>query len=1257
MFQSFSQQLELNKEKSQIFWRNQLSEIEPVNLDFLRLNDNTDSSHRKELSIQELCGIREIKFSFDQEILEKLNHLRKKYLFTPYIYGLSIHAFLLYRYTRQEKFGISYPIGIKEKVSFINGAHININIIPYDFSKINNILDIIEQTTQFFKSIKNQEVNHSYLPIYNIIQDSHSGILECVFAQTNLKATTFNFNDVKITIDNSSNVDLVNELAFEQEVNDKNINFKVKYKFKTINPLLLNNFVNCYQQLFIEILEELLEVNDKKYLTSINNYKLLSQEQYQQIVYEWNRTEKEYPRDKTIHQLFEEQVERTPDNIAVVYEQTKLTYKELNERANQLAHYLKQNYNIKPDTLVALCLDRSEHMLISILAVLKSGGAYVPMDPSYPNERIEYILGDTRTTVVVTNEIYEPRLKGLIRGEEEETGIVAIDSSQIQEQLLSQLSNNPEQIACNTNLAYIIYTSGTTGNPKGVMIEHKGVVNLAIMQGQEFGLVDAQEVKNCLWYANYVFDAHVSELYTAILNGHTLYVISNQLRNDIKLLDNYIKDNAIDIATIPPVLLDTEHLLKLNKLVVAGDKTDLKILEFYTENEVQVINAYGPTEVTVCATLNHYQYNGAANIGKPIANAKCYILDNNLTPFPTGVIGELYIGGVGIARGYLNRLELTEERFIANPFQTEEEKQDTSYGPRGKNARLYKTGDLVRWLPDGNIEYIGRNDFQVKIMGYRIELSEIEAALSAHPNIKNSIAIVKKSDTNISNKSLVAYYIPKYTNTRGMEWFPSVAEYYVYDDALYYAMTNHNKRNEHYRKAISKCVNNKIVVDIGTGPEAILSRICLEEGASKVYAIEYLYETYLKASQKIKELGLEDKITLIHGDSMKITLPEKVDVCVSEIVGAIGGSEGAIVIINDAKKRHVKEGGKFIPEQSLTKIAGVTLPADLLSYPLLCRTARNYVQKIFADVGYEFNLRLCIKNISYDELITTESFLEDLDWDNKVNYIDPNATHNIRLDIIKAEILHGFLVWLVLKTDKENTVDILSDQASWLPIYFPVFPEGLAVEKGDYIEATISRNLIENSLNTDYHVKGKLYTKKEIIDFSYTSTHFDQKTPENKFYSYFLKIYKNNENYNLDLLHSYLEKRLPAYMVPSTFVHLEKLPLTINGKLDRKALPDPEFTNSELYATPRNELEENICKIWAEVLGLSKDKIGIQDNFFRLGGNSINGIQLANRLNTTLNTDISISTIIQYSTINELAHHIKKHNSARKNINEEEYVF
>jgi amino acid adenylation domain-containing protein len=506
-----------------------------------------------------------------------------------------------------------------------------------------------------------------------------------------------------------------------------------------------------FAEVYYNILKQFAQLANQTRIAELN---YLSQKQYSQIIEEWNQTDRDCPKDKTIHRLFEEQVGKTPNNIALVYGDITLTYQQLNERANRLAHYLVNNYVIKPDTLIALCLDRSEHMLISILAILKAGGAYVPMDPSYPDERIKYILKDTKANVVLANQIYKERLDSLINQKQD---ILAIDSVDLDEQISIELVTNLASATLSTNLAYVIYTSGTTGNPKGVLIEHKGVVNLVIEQGRVFDLANSSTIKNCLWYANYVFDAHVWDLYVCILYGHIIHITDNAIRQDIELLSSYVKNNNINIATLPPVLLDCTNILALDKLTVTGDKTPKEVLDGYYNAGVEIINGYGPTEVTVGVSLNHYNDNGSRNVGRPMSNMKAYVLSANLTPLPIGAIGELYIGGIGLARGYLNQSELTAERFIPNPFQTEEEKQG------GRNSRLYKTGDLLCWRTDGNLEYIGRNDSQVKIRGYRVELGEIESAIANYVGIKQSVVLAKEhlaSDgVSTGNKYLVAYYV------------------------------------------------------------------------------------------------------------------------------------------------------------------------------------------------------------------------------------------------------------------------------------------------------------------------------------------------------------------------------------------------------------------------------------------------------------------------------------------------------------------
>ena len=507
---------------------------------------------------------------------------------------------------------------------------------------------------------------------------------------------------------------------------------------------------------------------------SVQNEKYLNSKQYNKIINIWNKTDKDYPNTKTIHHLFEEQVERTPDSIAVVYENRKLTYRELNERANQLANYIIQNYAIGPDALIALCLDRSEYMLIAILGVLKSGAAYVPMDPSYPDERIKYILEDTNSLLVLTNKVHNERLERIINTDlrvlidtkndlnndlykeiNHQTHVLAIDHELLKDQLSLQLISNPKTNTKSTNLAYIIYTSGTTGNPKGVMIEHKGVVNLQHALTGRYEFTNSSQ-ENLLQLSNYIFDASIEQIVVTLLNGHTLVGITSSILFNTENFSYYLNANKISQIDGTPTLINQYNLNKtrcLKRIVYGGEVLDIQSkIKIFKNKQYKIVNTYGPTETTITSTINIIKDYNNISIGTPISNTKVYVLSNDLTALPIGAIGELYIGGIGVGRGYLNRADLTAEKFIANPFQSEEERK------KGKNSRLYKTGDLVRWLSDGNLEYIGRNDFQVKIRGYRIELGEIENCLSEYEGINQSV-VLDRVHKGTDNKYLVGYYV------------------------------------------------------------------------------------------------------------------------------------------------------------------------------------------------------------------------------------------------------------------------------------------------------------------------------------------------------------------------------------------------------------------------------------------------------------------------------------------------------------------
>jgi amino acid adenylation domain-containing protein/thioester reductase-like protein len=742
--EKMSVQLNKNQVEHQKFWREHLEDVDSVDLRFLKLEDDS-------VKWNEGNPIGEIRFSYDREILLKLEQIKNKYSISSYLFSQCVFALLLHRYTGQERFALSFPIAIKEGRNFIYGAQLNISFIPYHFYQGINILDLFQQAQQFFQRLT-KSLQYGYYPISCLMQDVDKRMLDVSFIQTNLRDTAFKFCDVaKVEVSSRFNTDSVapEMLLFEQEIRDNQLNYRVRYDKRAINQELLNNFVASFSRLFTEILDELIQGVNR----SIHEYQILSDEQYRKIVYDFNQTEKEYPQDKTIHQLFEQQVQKTPNKIAVIYENTNLTYLELNRKANQLAHYLRREYKIKPDDLIALCLNRSEQMIVAILAVLKAGGAYVPIAPTYPDERISYILKDTKTRIILTNRKNSSKLQKILDAHDLNLDLIKTDSSKIEVILRQQKKINFIKSSNNTNLAYAIYTSGTTGYPKGVLIEHKGVVNFVTYMIR-YAKLSANDVGAS--YSSYSFDAFVTEIYPILLSGGTLCIISDEDRKDPEKVNEYFNINSVTYSFLPTkfaeFFFDLQNKTLVN-LIVAGEK-----LNKYTRQKYNVINAYGPTEASVHTTsfIVDRSYKNIP-IGKPIDNVKCYVVDNNFNLQPIGAIGELVIGGQCLARGYLNNEKLTTEKFVINPFRTEQEKS------QGRNSKLYMTGDLVRILSNGNIEYIGRNDKQVKINGYRIETGEIESALIKFPTIKQAVVLISKyanaSYAKNDNKHLVAYYV------------------------------------------------------------------------------------------------------------------------------------------------------------------------------------------------------------------------------------------------------------------------------------------------------------------------------------------------------------------------------------------------------------------------------------------------------------------------------------------------------------------
>mgnify|MGYP006277890017 CR=1 FL=1 len=475
----------------------------------------------------------------------------------------------------------------------------------------------------------------------------------------------------------------------------------------------------------------------------LDDFLLLTEEETENLFRHWNGPVMPFPEDKTAHGVFEDIVRQYPDHIALYFQGHTLTYRELNERANQMARYVKQR-GVHDETLVAICMDRSLDMIVALLGVLKAGGAYVPIDPNYPQERIDYMLQDSGVSLLLTQAALPERFT-TFPGQ-----LIAVDDEwqQIAAQDVANLNLNvlPQQ------LAYIIYTSGSTGKPKGTQLQHQGLINFIQAEAKAF---DATSESQILQFASFSFDASVGEIFNALLTGATLHIAPRELLLSSADLLDYMMDQKISIVTLPPSLLsslDDVELPHLHTLVSVGEACDWSLVQRWSRGR-KFMNGYGPTETTIGAIwgeVNERDINTLTPpIGRPIENVKIYLLDPDMNPVPVGAQGQIYVGGAGVARGYWQRPDLTAERFVPNPFDD------------AKGERLYKTGDLARYLPDGRLVFEGRSDFQVKLRGFRIELGEIESRLDDLQEIRESVVLARDDG---ADKYLAAYVVPTNNN-------------------------------------------------------------------------------------------------------------------------------------------------------------------------------------------------------------------------------------------------------------------------------------------------------------------------------------------------------------------------------------------------------------------------------------------------------------------------------------------------------------
>ena len=817
------------------YWKNQLGAIIPV----LEL-----PSDRPRPSVQTFRGARE-PIELPTSITESLKELGRQEGATLFVILMAAFNTLLHRYTSQDDIIIGFPIANRNHAEIQNAIGFFVNTLPLrtDLSRNPTFRELLLRV----RALCTEAYAHQDLPFEKLIEELHQErdlsrnlLFPVMFAFQNTLDPVSNFLGVKsapVEINTgTSKFDLTLSLGEREQTL---VGF-IEYSTDLFEHSTIKRMISHFQTL----LEGIIADPDQ----SISTLPLLTDAERHQLLVEWNLTRTNFPGGRSLHELFEVQVEQTPDALAVVFENRWLTYEQLNTRANQLAHYLKQR-GVGPEKIVGICSERSLEMVVGVMGILKAGAAYVPVDPTYPKERVAFMLKDTQLAVLLIQE----RLKADLP--EYDGEVVCLDTDW--EIIAEHDQQNLLHDATAEDLAYVIFTSGSTGEPKGAMNTHRGIRNRLLWMQDAYPLAKSDRV---LHKTPISFDVSVWEIFWPLLNGARLVVARPGGHQDSAYLAELIAQHKITVLHFVPSMLrifleqpTLDGCGDLRLVVCSGEALSVDLQErFFARFDAELHNLYGPTEASIDVTswaCERSRNRSMIPIGRPIANTQIYILDSHMQPVPIGVPGELHIGGDGLARGYLNRPELTAEKFVANPFVSE------------PGARLYRTGDRACYLPDGNIEFLGRVDNQVKIRGYRIELGEIEAALKQHSAVKDSVVIVRERDSSEERK-LVGYIVPNQDSVASASDLRSLLRQKLPDYMIPSAFV--------FLNALPLTPNGK--VDRSQLPPTDDSRPSLDQGFVEPRSeIEELVAQVWREVLKVEKVGVYDNFFDLGGHSLLAT--------------------------------------------------------------------------------------------------------------------------------------------------------------------------------------------------------------------------------------------------------------------------------------------------------------------------------------------------------------------------------------------------
>jgi amino acid adenylation domain-containing protein len=717
-------------ERQLSYWKKQLAGLGALQL----------PTDRPRPAVQSYRGKRQ-NLELSKQLSQKLSDLSRQQGTTLFMTLLAAFQTLLYRYTGQEDIVVGCPIAGRTRQEFegLIGFFVNTLVMRVNFSGNPTFRELLARV----REVALAAYAHQDLPFEKLVEEvqpernlSYTPLFQIAFAYQNTPHHELKIPGVLVTPVEKSVETTKFDLHLSVNSAGEGIEATLYYATDLYDDVTIARLLGHWRVLLEGIVE-----NPHRRLSELP---ILTEAEEHQLLIEWNDTRRDYPKDKCIHRLFEQQVEKSFDAIAVVFEDQQLTYRELNSRANRLAHYL-QKQGVGAESLVGICMERSLEMVVGLLGILKAGAAYVPLDPEYPKERLAFMLEDTRAPVLLTQQRFIDGLPA------HNAYVVCLDADW--GAISKESVENPDDQVSGAETSYVIYTSGSTGTPKGVAVPHSAVNRLVISTNYINLTSDdvVAQISNCS------FDAATLEIWGALLNGARLAIITKDIVLAPEQFAGELKRHGITTLFLTTALFNLVArevpgaFRQLRHLLFGGEAAEPRWVAKVLQDgpPERLLHVYGPTETTTFATwqLVDEVPDGATTIpiGRPIASTTCYILDAYGQPVPIGVAGEMYIGGDGLAREYLNRPELTAEKFIPHPFSHEP-------GPR-----LYKTGDLARYLPNGNIEFLGRIDHQVKIRGFRIELGEIEAILEQHPTVRETVVLTREDEPR--DIRLVAYVV------------------------------------------------------------------------------------------------------------------------------------------------------------------------------------------------------------------------------------------------------------------------------------------------------------------------------------------------------------------------------------------------------------------------------------------------------------------------------------------------------------------